>query len=45
VPLLNHNKQSVAYTFLDMVFNRFRALVEILVDQGTKFHGNSNNSL
>jgi hypothetical protein len=32
VPLSNHNKQSVAYAFLDMVLNKFRAATKILVN-------------
>jgi hypothetical protein len=32
VPLSNHNKQNVAYTFLDMVLNKFKAPTEILIN-------------
>jgi hypothetical protein len=39
VPLLDRNSESVAYAFLDMVLNRFGALVEILINKGTKFYG------
>ncbi len=39
MPLPNHNNEGAAYAFLDMVFNRFGVLVEILVNQNLKFHG------
>jgi hypothetical protein len=39
VPLLDHSSEGVAYAFLDMVFNRFGALVKILINKGMKFHG------
>jgi hypothetical protein len=39
VSLLDCNSESGAYAFLDMVLNRFGALVEILIDKGTKFYG------
>jgi hypothetical protein len=37
VPLLDCSNEGVAYAFLDKMFNRFGALVEVLTDQGTKF--------
>jgi hypothetical protein len=37
-PLLDHNNESSTYAFLDMVLNRFGALVEILIDKCRKFY-------
>jgi hypothetical protein len=37
VTLLDHNNEDV--TFLDIVFNRFRALTKIFTNQGIKFCG------
>ncbi len=37
--LPNHNNEGVAYAFLDLVLSRFRVLVEVLIDQNMKFHG------
>jgi hypothetical protein len=39
VPLLNRSNEGIAYAFLDRAFSRFGALVEIFINQGTKFHG------
>lgn len=39
VPLLYLNNEKIIYAFLDKVFNEFGILGEILIDQGTKFHG------
>jgi hypothetical protein len=35
VPFLDHSNEKTTYAFLDMIFKRFGALVEILIDQGT----------
>ncbi len=32
------SSEGIAYAFLDMGFNRFEALVEVLTNQSTKFH-------
>jgi hypothetical protein len=39
VPLLDCNNENDAYTFLDMVLNRFGALVEIIIVKGMEFYG------
>jgi hypothetical protein len=39
VSLLDYNKEGVAYAFLDRVFSRFGALIEVLSKHGTKLHG------
>jgi hypothetical protein len=39
VPLLYHNNEKIVYAFSDNVFNKFGILNEVLIDQGTKFHG------
>jgi hypothetical protein len=39
VPLPNCSSERTSYAFLDRVFNRVGALAKILIDQGTKFHG------
>ncbi len=39
VPLLYHNNEKIVYAFLNNVFNKFGILNEVLIDQGTKFHG------
>jgi len=39
VPLLNRSNEGIAYAFLDRAFSRFGALVEIFINQSTKFHG------
>ncbi len=36
-----YSSEGAAYAFLDMVFNRFGAQVETLINEGTKFHGES----
>jgi len=38
VPLLNHSNEGIAYAFLDRTFSSFGVLVEIFINQGTKFH-------
>jgi hypothetical protein len=37
VPLLNYNNEEASYTFLEKVFNRFGALVEVFTNQGIEF--------
>ncbi len=37
VPLLDHNIEEIAYAFLDKMFRRFGASIEVLTKQGTKF--------
>jgi hypothetical protein len=37
VRLPDRNNKGVAYAFLDKMFNRFGALTEVLINQGTKF--------
>jgi hypothetical protein len=37
--LLNRSNEGISYAFLGRTFSRFGALVEILISQGTKFHG------
>jgi hypothetical protein len=37
VPLLDYNNEGVAFAFLDKVFSRFGVLLEIPIDQSTKF--------
>jgi len=39
VPLPNHSNDKTTYAFLDKVFNKFNILVEVLVNQRTKFQG------
>jgi hypothetical protein len=39
VPLFDHNNERVTYAFLNKVLSTFGALIEVLIDQGTKFHG------
>jgi hypothetical protein len=39
VPLPNHNSEGVTHAFLDKVLSRFNALVKVLTNYGTKFHG------
>ncbi|CAM6023047.1 unnamed protein product [Sphagnum balticum] len=41
VPLLDYSSEGVAYAFSDMVFNRFMVQVETLINEGMKFHGES----
>jgi hypothetical protein len=38
VPLLDHTNEGVTFAFFEMVFNRFGVLVEVLINQGMKFH-------
>ncbi|KAH8965888.1 hypothetical protein BDL97_04G140100 [Sphagnum fallax] len=40
-PLLDYSNEGVAYAFFDRVFNRFGVQVEIFINEGTKFHGES----
>jgi hypothetical protein len=35
--LLNCSDTGVAYAFLDMVFNKFCVLIELIIDQGKEF--------
>jgi hypothetical protein len=35
----NCDSEGITYTFLDKVFTRFCALIEVFINQGTKFHG------
>jgi hypothetical protein len=37
VPLLDCNSEGTAYTFLNIVLNRFGAPIEVFTDQGTEF--------
>jgi hypothetical protein len=37
VPMLDHNNERVAYAFLDRVFWRFGAPIEVFTNQGMKF--------
>jgi hypothetical protein len=39
VALPDCSNEITTYGFLDMVFSRFGAVVKVLIDQGTKFHG------
>ncbi len=39
VPSLDKSSEQVACAFLDRVFSHFGALIEVLIDQGTKFQG------
>ncbi len=39
VLLLDCNNKGGAYAFLDKVFSRFGVLVEVIINQGTKFRG------
>jgi hypothetical protein len=39
VPLLDHNNEGAIYAFLDMVFSRFGALVEVLINEDMEFYG------
>jgi hypothetical protein len=39
VPLLYYDNEKTVYAFLEKVFNKFGILGEILIDQGTQFHG------
>ncbi|KAH8933858.1 hypothetical protein BDL97_18G052000, partial [Sphagnum fallax] len=34
VPLLNHNNERCCHTFMDRIFNRFRAPTKVLINQG-----------
>jgi hypothetical protein len=40
VLLLDCNNEGTTYAFLDIMFNRCGALVEIFIDQGMDFYGN-----
>jgi hypothetical protein len=35
VPFLDRNSERITYAFLDKIFRRFGAPIEILIDQGT----------
>jgi hypothetical protein len=35
----DHNSEKATYAFLDKLFSRFGALAKVLINQGTKFHG------
>ncbi len=37
MPLLYYNNEEASYTFLEKVFNRFGALVEVFTNQGIEF--------
>ncbi len=37
VPLLYSNNEEASYTFLEKVFNRFGALIEVFTNQGIEF--------
>jgi hypothetical protein len=39
VSLLDHNNEGATYAFLDMVFSRFGALLEVLINQDMEFYG------
>jgi hypothetical protein len=39
VPFLDHRSEKTTYAFLDRIFRRFGAVVEILIDEGTSFCG------
>jgi hypothetical protein len=39
VPLLDCSKEGATYAFIDKIFITFGVLVEIPIDQGTKFCG------
>jgi hypothetical protein len=39
VPLLDSNSEGATYAFLDMARSRFRAPVEVFIDQGKKLCG------
>jgi hypothetical protein len=34
IPLLDHSNEGPTYAFLDKVFNRFGAIVEVFINQG-----------
>jgi hypothetical protein len=44
VPLLNRNSEGTSYGFLDKILGRFGAPTKVLIDQGTKFHGEFQES-
>jgi hypothetical protein len=39
VPLLDYNSERATYAFLDKARSRFRAPIEVFIDQGTKLCG------
>jgi hypothetical protein len=39
VPSPDKSNEGITYAFLDKVLSHFGALVEVLIDQGTKFQG------
>ncbi len=41
VPLPNCSNEWIAYAFLDRVLSKFGAPIKVFIDQGTKFHGES----
>jgi hemoglobin-like flavoprotein len=38
VPLLDCNSEGTTYAFLDRMFSRFGALINVFIDQNTKLH-------
>ncbi|CAM6073228.1 unnamed protein product [Sphagnum tenellum] len=40
-PLLDYSNEGVAYAFFDRVFNRYEVQVVTFINEGMKFHGES----
>ncbi|CAK9875538.1 unnamed protein product [Sphagnum jensenii] len=40
-PLQDYSSEGVAYAFFDKVFNRFGVQIKTLINEGMKFHGES----
>ncbi len=41
VTLSNCNSEGITYSFMERMFSRFGASIEVFIDQGMKFHGES----
>jgi hypothetical protein len=41
VTLLNRNSERTTYSFMERMFCRFGVSIEVFIDQGMKFHGES----
>jgi hypothetical protein len=41
VPLPDYSNEWIAYAFLDRVLSKFGVPIKVFINQGTKFHGES----